>query len=60
MIRLATPLTFAVSLFTAPLWAQSADEAAVDALLDALGMPRMVEIMREEGLSYGDTLAVEM
>ena len=60
MIRLATPLTFAVSLFTAPLWAQSADEAAVDALLDALGMPQMVEIMREEGLSYGDTLAVEM
>ena len=60
MIRLVTPLTFAVSLFTAPLWAQSADEAAVDALLDALGMPQMVEIMREEGLAYGDTLAVEM
>ncbi len=60
MIRLATPLTFAVSLFTSPLWAQSVDEAAVDALLDALGMPQMVEIMREEGLSYGDTLAVEM
>jgi len=60
MIRLATPLTFAVSLFMTPLWAQSSEETAVDALLDALGMPEMVNIMREEGLSYGDTLAVEM
>ena len=32
----------------------------VDDLLDALGVPQIVEIMRAEGLEYGDTLAADM
>lgn len=60
MFRFVTPFVIAVSLPTAPLWAQAADAAKVDALLDALGMPEMIAIMREEGLAYGQTLAAEM
>lgn len=60
MIRLAIPLAFAFSLSVVPVWAQTAEEAKVDSLLDALGMPQMIEIMREEGLAYGQTLAVDM
>jgi len=60
MIRYATPFVLAFSLSTAPLWAQTADEAKVDTLLEALGMPEMIEIMREEGLVYGQTLAADM
>lgn len=60
MIRFATSFVFAASLTVAPVWAQSADEAKVERLLQALGMPQMIEIMREEGLSYGETLATEM
>jgi len=60
MIRFATPFVFAFSLAAAPLWAQSADDAKVDSLLDALGMPEMIEIMRDEGLAYGQTLAMDM
>jgi len=60
MNHLATTLVFATGLMAAPLWAQSAEEAKADRLLEALGMPQMVEIMREEGLSYGETLAADM
>lgn len=38
-----------------PVWA-----TPVDDLLDALGVPQIVDIMREEGLVYGDTLAQDM
>ena len=60
MLRNATTLVMAASLIAAPLWAQPSEETKVDNLLEALGMPEMIEIMREEGLSYGDTLAEEM
>lgn len=60
MLRFAAPIAFAATFVTAPLWAQEVDEVRVDALFDALGMPQIIEIMREEGLSYGETLAVEM
>ena len=60
MLRFVAPFAVAVSVFVAPLWAQTTDEAKVDALFDALGMPQMLEIMREEGLVYGETLAVDM
>lgn len=60
MLRFAAPIAFAATLVAAPLWAQKVDEGKIDALFDALGMPQIIEIMREEGLSYGDTLAVDM
>ena len=44
----------ATSAFAAP------KPAEVDALFDALGMDAMFEVLREEGLSYGDDLADQM
>jgi hypothetical protein len=58
MIRnmMATVVTgLAVLAWTIPAWA-----APTDDLLDALGVPQIVEIMRAEGLEYGDTLAEDM
>lgn len=46
-------LAFAIS--AAPVSA-----ASVNDLLDALGVPEIIEIMRAEGLEYGDTLARDM
>ena len=60
MFRFIASLTFAVALISGPLRAQVADEARVDTLFDALGMPQIIDVMREEGLSYGESLAVEM
>ena len=60
MLRFAAPIAFAATFISAPLWAQETDSARTDALFDALGIPGIIEIMREEGLSYGETLAVEM
>jgi hypothetical protein len=37
-----------------------AHAAEVDDLLDAMGVPQIVEIMRAEGLEYGETLAADM
>ena len=37
-------------------WAQ--DDA--DALFDAMGLPEIITIMRDEGLTYGDTIARDM
>ncbi len=58
-MRLTTTLTFAVASFAAPLFAQDND-AQIDALYDALGLPAIIEIMREEGVAYGDELGTEM
>jgi hypothetical protein len=60
MFRFAAPFAFAATLAVAPLWAQESDAEKVDQLFDALGMPQMIEIMREEGLAYGETLATDM
>ncbi len=60
MLRAVLPFIVAVSFHTAPLFAQETDEAKVDALFDAIGLPDMIHIMREEGLEYGDTLATDM
>ena len=60
MFRIMAPFAFAATLCAAPLWAQEADADKVDQLFDALGMPQMIEIMREEGLAYGETLAADM
>lgn len=60
MNRFATPLVIALSLSMTSLWGQPTDETKVDQLLEALGMPEIIEIMRKEGLSYGQTLAEDM
>lgn len=60
MRRLAVTIATAASFAAAPLFAQTADEATIDALFDALGMPQMIEIMREEGVAYGETLGQDM
>lgn len=54
-----TALAFSVifSSSGAPVFAQNAQ---FDALYDALGLPAVVEIMREEGVEYGGTLAESM
>jgi hypothetical protein len=59
MRRHATPLVFAATLFAAPLFAQD-DAAKTDALLEALGMQEMMQIMRDEGLAYGKTIGTDM
>ncbi len=58
MLRLAAPFALALSLATTPVAAQ--DSAKIDTLFDALAIPEMIEIMREEGLAYGQTLGAEM
>ena len=45
----------AVIAWCAPAWASPTDD-----LLDALGVPQIVDIMREEGVEYGETLATDM
>jgi hypothetical protein len=41
-------------------WPAMSHAAGVGDLLDALGVPQIVAIMREEGIEYGDTLAEDM
>lgn len=45
----------AVIVWSLPAWATPTND-----LLNALGVPQIVEIMREEGVEYGETLAVDM
>lgn len=58
MIRtaIATSMTAANML----IWSPAVHASEVDDLLDALGVPQIVEIMRAEGLEYGETLAQDM
>ncbi|WP_299785710.1 DUF2059 domain-containing protein [uncultured Marivita sp.] len=41
-------------------WSVSAWATPANDLLNALGVPEIVEIMRDEGMEYGDTLAADM
>jgi len=54
---LRTALALCVSLAIAPLPAIATPR--IDALLDAIGIERMLELMRQEGLVYGDELATD-
>ncbi|MFP4328812.1 MAG: DUF2059 domain-containing protein [Paracoccaceae bacterium] len=51
------PLVMTVSLVVA---APAVASEAADRLLDLVGMPRIVEVMRQEGLDYGSDLAADM
>ena len=50
----------AVTALVVGPWAMPVHAAQVDDLLEALGVPQIVGIMREEGLDYGETLAEDM
>lgn len=45
----------ALLAWSLPVWASPTTD-----LLNALGVPQIVSIMREEGIEYGDTLAADM
>jgi hypothetical protein len=61
MHRIAAPL-LAVSLAITglPVIAQETHDEKVDALFEALSLPEMLLIMRQEGLEYGETIAADM
>ncbi len=61
MQRFIAPVFAAALALTAPpAFAQDDQAAKVDLLFDALGLPDMLMIMREEGLGYGETIADDM
>ncbi len=51
-------MTLAASVIAVPAWA--VDDAALDALMTSMGLPDMVELMQQEGLTYGDDLEAEL
>lgn len=60
MSRLLKSLAAVFLIAANPVLSQNASDQQVDALFDALGLPEMVEVMRAEGLDYGETLATDM
>lgn len=56
MFLRATAFATAVA-FALPVYAQEGD---ADALFDALAMPQIIEIMREEGINYGQTIGQDL
>jgi len=60
MFRFVAPVAVSLAALSAPVFAQTETEAQVDRLFAALGMPEMMEIMREEGLEYGASIGTDM
>ncbi len=60
MRRFAIALTMTATLQAGALFAQTNDVEKLDALFDALGMPEIIAVMRDEGLEYGTTLATDL
>jgi hypothetical protein len=60
MPRFATAFALIATINAAPAFAQSDGSAKVDALLAALNMTDVIDIMRQEGLEYGTALATDM
>lgn len=56
MLRRLCLSVIATLALASALWAQ--DDA--DTLFDAMGLPEIITIMRDEGLTYGDTIARDM
>ncbi len=57
--RIATPLIAAAATLTFALPA-TAQQSDTDVLFDLLRLPDILSIMREEGLSYGDTIGQDL
>lgn len=53
---IATAVTFALPLAT-PVFAQDSD---TDTLFELLMLPEIIDIMREEGIGYGDTIGEDL
>jgi hypothetical protein len=53
------PITAAAVLSLLLPWAGSANADAAG-LFDALGMPAIIEVMREEGIDYGETIRTDL
>ena len=60
MLRHATRITAIAAATCFAALASAQEEGDVDALFDALGLPEMLEIMREEGLSYGEEIGTDL
>lgn len=52
--------TLSLAVLGLPAFAQDDESAKVDALFEALGLPEMLQIMQQEGQTYGMTIAEEM
>ena len=57
MYRTIAASAIAMTFYALPLTAQP-DQT--DVLFDALGLPEIIDVMRQEGIVYGDTLAADM
>jgi hypothetical protein len=57
MYRTIAASAIAMTFYALPLTAQL-DQT--DVLFDALGLPEIIDVMRQEGIVYGDTLAADM
>ncbi|MFP7672884.1 DUF2059 domain-containing protein [Marivita sp. S0852] len=53
-------LATAITGMTFAIWTGLAQAQSTDELLEALGVPQIVDVMRDEGIVYGDTLAADM
>jgi len=59
--RLTQTAVLTAALFFAPaLNAQETGDEKVDALINALGLPELLEIMRTEGLAYGYSIGTDL
>ncbi len=50
----------AMNVVALPVFAQTAEGEGSDALFDALALPEILQIMRDEGISHGETIASDM
>jgi len=61
MLRISTTLTATIfALTTSWATAQQANPDTSAALFDALGLPEMLEIMRQEGIGYGEEIGTDL
>jgi hypothetical protein len=60
MFRIASVVAVSLGFSASAVFAQTSHDAQIDTLFEALGLPAIVDVMREEGVSYGDTLAEDM
>lgn len=52
--------TFLASISFATMGAAQSNTAKVDELFETLNLPQVIDVMRDEGLSYGDVLAQDL
>jgi hypothetical protein len=60
MPRFATTIALLATIVVVPAFARSDEAGGTDALFAALGMPEIIDIMREEGVEYGTSVAADL